>query len=289
VAAVTQRLAVLLAAGVAPGQAWGYLAAARSSAVVARVADDPASAAEVLAAAGGDRLEREAWRGLGAAWWVAIASGAPLAPSLRSYARSLRSLAQAQREARVALAAPVATARMVMALPGVGILFGAALGFDTLGTLLGTAPGWGCLVIGAALMLAAVRWNRRLLRAAQPRDAAPGLVCDLIAIAMSGGGSLGRARALVDDAVLRFGLGDPGAEVDEVLELARSAGVPAGELLRAEADERRRDARSDAQERAAALSVRLMLPLGLCVLPAFMVLGVMPMLVAVVSSTVGSF
>jgi len=32
-----------------------------------------------------------------------------------------------------------------------------------------------------------------------------------------------------------------------------------------------------------------MLPLGLCVLPAFMVLGVLPLLIAVVSSTVGTF
>ncbi|MBH0110832.1 hypothetical protein I6E81_11695 [Salinibacterium sp. NG22] len=40
---------------------------------------------------------------------------------------------------------------------------------------------------------------------------------------------------------------------------------------------------------AAALSVRLMLPLGLCVLPAFMVLGVLPLMVAVISSTVAGF
>jgi tight adherence protein B len=32
-----------------------------------------------------------------------------------------------------------------------------------------------------------------------------------------------------------------------------------------------------------------MLPLGLCILPAFIVLGVVPLLIAVVSSTVGSF
>lgn len=58
---------------------------------------------------------------------------------------------------------------------------------------------------------------------------------------------------------------------------------------RGEVKERRWAARADAQERAAALSVRLMLPLGLCVLPAFMALGVLPLLIAVVSSTVGTF
>jgi tight adherence protein B len=32
-----------------------------------------------------------------------------------------------------------------------------------------------------------------------------------------------------------------------------------------------------------------MLPLGLCILPAFVLLGVLPLLVSVVSSTVASF
>ncbi|MEQ1735248.1 MAG: type II secretion system F family protein, partial [Rhodoglobus sp.] len=78
-------------------------------------------------------------------------------------------------------------------------------------------------------------------------------------------------------------------DCEGVLELSRRAGVPAGELLRSEADEVRRAARFEAQEKAARLGVRLMLPLGLCILPAFMALGVVPLLITVVSSTVGSF
>ena len=291
VASVTQRLAVLLAAGVAPVSAWEHAAASSPSAipgvVVASGADPPDAIASAVASL--DPLERGAWSGLAAAWAVATAAGAPLAPSLRGYATSLRALAGAQRDARVALAAPVATARMVVALPGVGVLFGMALGFNTLATLATTPVGWACLAVGFVLIAIALRWNRRLLRAAEPTDAAPGLGCDLMAIAMSGGTSLDRARVLVEAAVERFGLPATGTSVDDVLELSRRAGVPAGELLRSEADEQRRDARADAQERAATLSVRLMLPLGLCILPAFMVLGVVPLLVTVISSTVGTF
>ena len=234
-------------------------------------------------------LETDAWRGLAAAWSVATDAGAPLAPSLREYAASLRSLAQAQREAQVALAAPVATARMVMVLPAVGVLFGIALGFNTLGTLFTTPMGWGCLAVGLGLMLLASRWNRRLVRAAQPRGAAPGLQFDLMAIAVGGGTSLDRAMAMVQGATARFGLASDLSVLDAVLDLSRRAGVPAAELLRSEADELRRAASAEAQERAAALSVRLMLPLGLCILPAFMALGVLPLLVTVVSSTVGTF
>ncbi len=294
VAAVTQRLAVLLGAGVAPASAWAHVAEGSSSTIPARVVAsraEPARLADELAAAAESlgRLDASAWRGLAAAWSVATDAGAPLAPSLRDYARSLRSLAQVQRDVDVALAAPVATARMVMVLPVIGVLFGMALGFNTLGTLFTTPLGWGSLVVGVLLMVLAQRWNRRLVASAQPDDAAPGLECDLMAIAVSGGGALDRARVTLDDAVQRFGLTARGDRIDGVIELSRRAGVPAAELLRAEADDARRNARAEAQEKAARLSVGLMLPLGLCILPAFMVLGVFPLLVTVISSTVGTF
>lgn len=297
---MVQRLAVLLAAGVAPAAAWGYL---REGGVAERVAT-AASAGEavpeaiVAAVAEIPAAEEQAWRGLATAWAVATDAGAPLAPTLRDFALSLRDLAQAQREIGVALAAPVATARLVMALPVIGVLFGIILGFNTLATLFTTPVGWVCLALGAALMFGASRWNRRLVRSAQPRDLTPGLEFDLVAIAVSGGGALDRARASVASAVGRYSPGSSGSGsstgsgsgteddgVAAVLDLSQRAGVPAAELLRSEAMERRRSARAEVQERAQALAVRLMLPLGVCVLPAFMILGVVPLLVTVIEST----
>jgi tight adherence protein B len=277
IAAIVQRLAVLLNAGVTPSAAWGYLregplaeqVAAASRAGVA-IDDAIVVAAAQLAVTG----ERDAWRGLAAAWAVATDAGAPLASTLRDFAESLRGLSQAQREIAVALAAPRATARLVLVLPVVGVLFGVLLGFNTLGTLFTTAAGWVCLVVGSGLMVVAWRWNRRLR-------------FDLLAIAVSGGGSLPHARANVGRVLARFDLGDlsddPGIEA--TLDLSARAGVPAAELLRSEARERRRDALASAQSAAQALSVRLMIPLGVCVLPAFMVLSVIPLILAVLAQT----
>jgi tight adherence protein B len=192
---------------------------------------------------------------------------------------------------QVALAAPVATARMVMALPAVGVLFGMALGFDTLGTLFGTPAGLACLGAGTGLMVIARLWNRRLVRSAAPGRHTPGLALDLVAIAVSGGASTERAMDAVERACERCSIAlDADREViDSVLQLSRRAGVPAAALLRSEAAEARRRARSDGARRAATLSVTLMLPLGLCILPAFMLLGVAPLLIAVISSTVTAF
>jgi tight adherence protein B len=163
----------------------------------------------------------------------------------------------------------VATARLVLVLPLLGLGFGLALGFDTVTTLVATPLGWACLGVGASLVALAFVWNRSLVRRARPRDRSPGLACDLVAIALGGGASIGRARAVVDRAATEFGLTLPTAAIDEPLALSRAAGVPAGELLRSR--------------------VMLMLPLGACILPAFFAVGVVPLLATVLTSTVSSF
>jgi tight adherence protein B len=120
---------------------------------------------------------------------------------------------------------------------------------------------------------------------------------------MSSGASVDRAVAVVTSALAEFRPREPAARatprsaplheddredaaIRGVLALSRAAGVPAAVLLRGEADHMRRDARSSAQQAAASLATRLMLPLGLCILPAFMLVGVAPLLLSVLSSTV---
>ncbi|MBX3094161.1 MAG: type II secretion system F family protein [Cryobacterium sp.] len=299
VATVVHRLAVLLAAGVAPHGAWGYMESGGDVVAhsVAHEVQSGVSVTEAILAATGSAVDdtvpargREngaPWRAVAAAWQVATAAGAPLAPALRSFAGSLRELAESRRDLRVALAGPAATTRIVMLLPLIGLLFGVALGFDTLGVIFGTVPGALCSVVGVALLFVARRWNRRLLLSATPDDDAPGLRLDLVAIAVSGGAALDRALASVDAALEHCAVSPRGADaVDEVIALSRRAGVPAAELLRAEAEEARRVARSAAKQGAAKLAVTLMVPLGVCILPAFMLVGVAPLMIAVISSTV---
>ena len=239
-----------------------------------------------------DAQAGEAWRALAAAWDVATQAGAPLAACLRDLAGAFRDLGQLHRDLAVALTGPRATARMVLVLPAVALLFGTVLGFDTLHTLFLTGPGLACLTVGGLLMLGAARWNRRLVATAGSQGPAPGLELDLTAIGMAGGGSLAGARATARRSAERFGLRPPGASataadavIDRVLDLSARAGVPAGDLLRSEAAQARRDARTAGRQRAETLAVTLMIPLGVCVLPAFMLVGVAPLLLSVLAST----
>jgi tight adherence protein B len=282
VAALVQRLAVLTAAGIPALPAWRYADEQLVDGVTS-ARDLPQRIAEVARARPD---EGSAWRALACVWQVAMESGAPLAPTLDRTADVVRALAQSSRDIEAACAGPRATTRIVTALPGVGLVLGALLGFDLLAALASPA-GLVCVTLGGILTLVAVRWNRRLLRWAREVDATPGLGFDLHAVALAGGTSIGRATTLVGEATRSAGLVLED-EVGDVLRFAATAGVPVVALLRAEADERRRTVRAAAAERAARLESRLLLPLGICVLPAFVLIGVVPIALAILSSTAGA-
>ena len=287
VATVAQRLAVLLGAGVAPSSALAHVRETDDDAVLeaaVAAAEAGGDVAVAICRAAASEPAADAWQAVAAAWSVSSAVGAPLASTLRTMAESFRDVGRLQRELVVALAGPRATARLVALLPVVAVGFGVLLGFDTLRVLFATPIGIGCLVSGVILLLAGSRWSAVMVARASRQPALPGLALDLTAIALAGGTSIPRARAAVDASGIVAGTLD-GTRIDAVLELAGRAGIPAGELLRSEADQQRLEARSAGQERAARLGVTLMVPLALCVLPAFMLLGVAPMLISVVSST----
>ncbi|MFD5226596.1 type II secretion system F family protein [Microbacterium sp. NPDC058342] len=277
-AATVRTLAVMLQAGARPTAAWQHIADT-GDARAARVTERCAAGAVLPAAID---AEGGAWTDVGAAWEIATIVGAPLADVLRSLAESLQDAATAADDVRIALAEPMGTARLLLWLPFAGLLLGFALGFDTVGVLVTNPIGIACVIGGAVLVLAARMWTARLVRGARPRPGTPGMHAELVGVALSGGVGIPRALRLVEHssaAVL-----DEREATEAVLELSRSAGVPAGALLRASAAQQRQEARVQGRLRAARLSSTLLLPLGACTLPAFLLLGVAPLMLSVLGS-----
>lgn len=68
-------------------------------------------------------------------------------------------------------------------------------------------------------------------------------------------------------------------ELGDALRFAGTTGAPSAAVVTAHAAQFRRRRNREAEQRAAALGVRLVVPLGLCSLPAFVCLGVIPILV----------
>lgn len=76
---------------------------------------------------------------------------------------------------------------------------------------------------------------------------------------------------------------DGDADLEELgreLRFAHTTGAPTASLLRSTATALRRSRRRRAEQAAARLAIRLVMPLGLCLLPAFICLGVIPLVLA---------
>ena len=251
--------------------------------VMTRLRDELAAGASLgKAFAAGGAPE---WRVLGAAWSLAEVSGAPFAPVLDRIAFALRSMDELSRKRAVLLAGPRMTVRLIAWLPlaaiGVGFLFG----FDPLPVFL-TPFGAGLLVAGLTLQLTGIRWAHKLTARVESEDRVAGLECELMWIALSGGASPEAALPRVADAVsdhraewIEFRSLCRGQPLDRALREATRAGVPASSLLQSAASEERARVQAHLETEAERLSIRILIPLATCILPAFVILGVVPVII----------
>ncbi|MDN5806285.1 MAG: type II secretion system F family protein [Brevibacterium sp.] len=123
---------------------------------------------------------------------------------------------------------------------------------------------------------------------------------DLVAICLTSGLPIPVALTLTAEATEdRSGLGriarsmtiggqdlsedDRLAPVLEVFEFSEHTGVGPAPLIESVAQELRDSSRRRRQEAAAALGVKLVVPLGVCILPAFLLLSVVPVVISLLS------
>lgn len=102
-------------------------------------------------------------RRFAACWRVGEGTGAGLADAVERLSQATRQAERTRLELRARTAEPRATMRVLAALPAAGVALGALLGADTLGWLLGTAPGRVVLAVGVGLDLLGVLWARRIV------------------------------------------------------------------------------------------------------------------------------
>jgi len=199
---------------------------------------------------------------------------------------------------------------LVLALEVSGLLLGATVPWRVgVGRRLAAVQGPGAAVRGTQ----GARVPRPDARADLRRRAVPCqdvvLLLDLLDMAVTAGAGVPRALEAVGEAVggtdgerlarvsVELLLGAPWSAawagvpdglrpIAECLEAAWVQGAAPGPALRARAGVIRRDRRRAAREAAGRLGVHLVLPLGLCFLPAFVLLGLVPVLVSLASGLV---
>lgn len=123
----------------------------------------------------------------------------------------------------------------------------------------GAAPAEGAAVVAAAL---------------------PGAAADRLA------GVAARLGLGLDPAQVWSGLADDPelGRLGRALARAQTSGAPVVPAVQRLADDLARAARSEAEDRARAVGVQAALPLGLCLLPAFVLIGIVPLVVALLAA-----
>jgi tight adherence protein B len=312
VARMVEQLATVISSGAGVRQAWGAIARSLPDGELTELARSAAAGADPRRAAAGRLRGSETISSLGAALAVCERTGAPTAAMLQGLADALRDLHDASLARRSAFAGPRSTARILLVLPLAGLGLGILLGGDPLRLLLASPTG--NLLGASGLVLTGIGWwwMHRLIHRADPPDTLrvdPSVALELIAGALESGLPLSRAVSAVSaalptgpDAGLLSRLataleaGVPAslaardlprefAALGESAVLAESAGADLARVLRSAARDGRRGRARQAEVLAAQLAVRLVLPTGLALLPAFVVLGIIPTVMSLLGGT----
>lgn len=249
-------------------------------------------------------------------------AGAPLATSLERAAEHAEERIDALLGRQSALAAPRATGRILSWLPLLGLGLGVLMGSDPVGVLTGSVLGALTGLLGLGLAFAGRRWTAALVHRAEVESAASNgaeqtsnmppvdtaLVLELLAAQLRAGlaplAALGTLAEALNSRALhtvcqRLQMGSSWGnawsgsaagtfgELRDALAPAYTGGAPSTALLLSLADAHRLSERRAAERAAGKLSVALVVPLGLCSLPAFICLGIVPILISLLPTLTG--
>lgn len=249
-------------------------------------------------------------------------AGAPLATSLERAAEHAEERIDALLGRQSALAAPRATGRILSWLPLLGLGLGVLMGSDPVGVLTGSVLGALTGLLGLGLAFAGRRWTAALVHRAEVESAASNgveqasnmppvdtaLVLELLAAQLRAGlaplAALGTLAEALNSRALHtvcqrlqmgsnWGSAWSGSaagtfgELRDALVPAYAGGAPSTALLLSLADAHRLSERRAAERAAGKLSVALVVPLGLCSLPAFICLGIVPILISLLPTLTG--
>ena len=249
-------------------------------------------------------------------------AGAPLATSLERAAEHAEERIDALLGRQSALAAPRATGRILSWLPLLGLGLGVLMGSDPVGVLTGSVLGALTGLLGLGLAFAGRRWTAALVHRAEVESAASNgaeqtsnmppvdtaLVLELLAAQLRAGlaplAALGTLAEALNSRALHtvcqrlqmgsnWGSAWSGSaagtfgELRDALAPAYTGGAPSTALLLSLADAHRLNERRAAERAAGKLSVALVVPLGLCSLPAFICLGIVPILISLLPTLTG--
>ena len=207
---------------------------------------------------------------------IARETGAPRTRILRVVADALDANIELEREATIAATSASHSALVLSALPAFTLVVTEFFGIHALGFLLGAPIGWLCLAIGVGASYGGWRWMDRLRRRIPMPKPATGILGDVVAEILSVTGIRADVENDLRASGERWGVGSEWTSIVDIRATARETGMPVSGLIRADSQEQRRSARFAVRESTERLPGQMLIPLGVCLFPAFVVLTVVP-------------
>ena len=214
-----------------------------------------------------------------------VAGGSPF-EAMKRLQFTLVAQSRAEAKIRLALATPHATTRLVLWLPLAALFLGQVSGIGSIEVFFKNSISVFSVVIGVILLLAANLWSNRLLRKVQPKPDDL-IVLDAMALCLQAGLPLADSRtaacAKFKDHYSRAVSNCTLEAIDQLVGLGETTGTPIARLLIERADEVRANANYLQLEAIEKLQIKMLLPLGVLVLPAFVFVAVIPMAISLLT------
>jgi tight adherence protein B len=207
---------------------------------------------------------------------IARETGAPRTRVLRLVADALDSNLELDREATIAATSARHSAVVLTALPAFTLIVTEIFGMRALAFLLGGPVGWLCLVAGVGASFGGWAWMARLRRRIPVPSPVTGILGDVVAEILSVAGLRTETENALRSCGERWGVDNEWRAITDIRAASRETGIPVAGLIRADADERRRTARFEVREAIERLPGQMLIPLGVCLFPAFVTLTVIP-------------
>jgi tight adherence protein B len=221
-------------------------------------------------------------------WNLATALGGPVVLALSRVAEVFDSQQRSKNEVDLAFAGPQSTSKLVTGLPLISLVLAQLVGMNPVAAITRSPIGLISVCLGSGLLVLGRQWSRRLLAKAVPDTLDPGAYLDCVLIGLQAGLPLQVARSRASENYQSAFEAMPSAAdenaLDEAAELSRNSGAALSEILLANADRFRDDLRYEISNRIARLGIKLMIPLGVAVLPAFILLSIVPIAISLLSN-----
>lgn len=166
-------------------------------------------------------------------------------------------------ELETANAVPIATRKLLLWLPALSLAIGQLAGFGSVAAIF-QPIGLFAFVIALGLVALGVKWSSYLLAPLMIEPRHPGFDLMKFSLTLASGGPLTESN---------------NPDIRELVSLSRQTGAPLGELVQNEIELVTHRALQQSMAKAKRMSIELLVPMSLTVLPAFLILTIVPMLI----------